>query len=259
MKLKLVALITFCITTVTLTAQKNTKSDLIGKWLRMSQNGPVALEFKKDGIVEVDFNNDQSVDVVSNYKIDKNTVEFSDKEGAMCLDPGVYKFEITDYYLSFDYIEDMCNGRTKMTMGFWAKPNFEELLDELSQKISETQNTTLNLSRARIYLALGKSAEARKDLDVYLEKNQDDARALINRAGTRFPGDMKGVVKDCNKAIALEPENKNAFFLRGLALYELGQKEKACDDFSRAIELGFSILKVAEEYRCSEYWEKTNN
>ncbi len=259
MKLKLITLITICIITGTLTAQENANPNLIGKWVRMIQNGPITIEFKQDGTVEVDFGNDQSVDVVSNYKIDKNTVEFSDKEGAMCPDPGVYKVEISDYFLSFDYSEDMCNGRTKMTMGFWTKPNFEELLDELSQKISETQNTTFNLSRARIYLALGKSAEAKRDLDVYLEKNEDDARALINRAGTRFPADMKGVVEDCNKAIALEPDNKNAYFLRGLAFYELDEKEKACDDFARAIELGFSILKVAEEYRCSEYWNDTNN
>lgn len=259
MKLKLITLITICIVTGTLTAQENTNPNLIGKWLRMSQTGPVALEFKPNGIVEVDFNNDQSVDVVSNYKIDKNTVEFSDKEGAMCPDPGVYKVEISDYFLSFDYIGDMCNGRTKMTMGFWTKSNFEELLDELSKNISDTKSKTLNLLRARIYLALGKSTEARKDLDIYLETNKDDARALINRAGTLFPADMKGVVEDCNKAIALEPDNKNAYFLRGLAFYELGQKGKACDDFARAIELGFSILKVAEEYRCSEYWKNGSN
>jgi len=68
---------------------------------------------------------------------------------------------------------------------------------------------------------------------------------------------MKGAVDDCNKAIALDPENKNAFFLRGLAEYELGEKEKACEDFSRAIELGFSILRIAEEQRCGEIWDST--
>ncbi len=66
---------------------------------------------------------------------------------------------------------------------------------------------------------------------------------------------MKGAVDDCNKAIALEPDNKNAYFLRGLAKYELGEKEQACEDFSRAIELGFSILRIAEEQRCAEFWK----
>jgi tetratricopeptide (TPR) repeat protein len=150
----------------------------------------------------------------------------------------------------------MCNGRIKMTMGYWTKPNFEELTGELSEKISATENPKLYLSRARMYLALGKSQEAKADLKVYLENHPDDARALINRAGTRFPADMEGAVTDCNKAIALEPENKNAWFLRGLAHSELGSKEQACEDFSKAIDLGFSILRIAEEHRCAEFWEE---
>ncbi|HKI89395.1 MAG TPA: tetratricopeptide repeat protein [Draconibacterium sp.] len=257
LKLNLLLITTLCFYIFSLSAQENTPKPLEGKWVRMSQTGPVALEFKNNGTVAVDFNDDKNIDVVTDYKIDKNTVSFNDKEGAMCPEPGVYKFVKNDYYLSFDLIDDMCNGRIKMTMGFWTKPNFQELLAELSQKISEKKDIGLNLTRARIYLALGKSKEAKTDLDVYLEQNPNDARALINRAGTRFPTDMKGAVNDCNKAINLDPENKNAYFLRGLAEYELGEKEKACEDFSRAIELGFSILRTAEERRCAEIWESS--
>ena len=234
--------------------ESNTSNELQGKWVKMGHSGPVVLVFKSNGTVEVDFGGDQNIDVVTNYETSGNTITFNDKEGAMCPDPGVYKFEKNNYYLSFDLKEDMCNGRIKMTMGYWTKPNFEELIGELSQKISDSENPELNLNRARIYMALGKSKEAKADLDVYLEENPNDALALINRAGTQFPTDMKGVVSDCNKAIALDPENKNAFFLRGLARYELGQKEQACEDFSRAIKLGFSILKIAEEKRCAEFW-----
>jgi tetratricopeptide (TPR) repeat protein len=143
-----------------------------------------------------------------------------------------------------------------MTMGFWIKPNFEELIAELSQKISTTNNPQLYLTRARMYMAMQKSQEAKSDLDIYLEQKPDDARALINRAGTRFPFDMEGVVSDCNKAIELDPKNKNAWFLRGSARSELGQKEAACEDFSRAIDLGFSILKIAEKSICAEFWDK---
>ncbi|MBN2820893.1 MAG: hypothetical protein JXP36_18110 [Bacteroidales bacterium] len=254
-KLYLTILLTLWVITGSLMAQEKSVSELTGKWVRVSQTGPIALEFKQQGIVEVDFNDNESVDVITNYKIDKNTIVFIDKEGAMCQEPGVYKVEKNDYYVSFDLVDDMCNGRTKMTMGFWTKPNFDKLLDDLSLKISEAKNSELNLIKARIYLALGKSTDAKANLDIYLKENADDARALINRAGTRFPSDMKGVVEDCSQAIELEPSNKNAFFLRGLAFYELGQKEKACDDFSRAIELGFSILRIAEQQRCAEYWK----
>jgi len=76
-----------------------------------------------------------------------------------------------------------------------------------------------------------------------------------DRVGTRFPGDMEGAIEDCSKALDLEPCNKNAYFLRGLASYELGHKEQACEDFYRAIELGFDILKEVEYEKCAEYWE----
>jgi len=227
-----------------------------GKWVRLTQSGPVGLEFHKDGTTGVDFGIDGTVDVVSEYEMRSDTIFFMDKKGEMCPEPGIYKLEITDCYAAFDLIDDLCNGRIKMTMGFWTTPNFEELLGGLTQKISEAENAELYLSRARVNLALGKSFDAKSDLDVYLEKNPDDTRALINRAGTRFPHDMDGVLYDCNKTIKLEPENKNAWFLRGLANYELGYREKACDDFSRAIDLGFSILSIAEEQRCREYWNR---
>jgi hypothetical protein len=36
----------------------------------------------------------------------------------------------------------------------------------------------------------------------------------------------------------------------------LGEKEQACEDFSKAIELGFSVLRVAEQEICFDYWKK---
>lgn len=228
---------------------------IIGKWVRITHSGPVGLEFKADGEVEVDFGNDGSTDVVTGYKFNKDTIWFIDKEGEMCPEAGVYRMEGNECYLSFDLVDDMCNGRVKMTMGFWTRPGFEELLGELSAKLSDTGNPELNLTRARIYLATGNATNARADLDMFIRHDSANARAYINRAGTRFPVDMKGVVSDCDKAIQLEPGNKNAWFLRGLAHYELGEKEKACEDFSMAIDLGFSILRIAEEQRCREFWK----
>lgn len=257
MKIKIKLLITaaFCFVTFLLQAQQNSTISLEGKWVRMTQTGPVAIDFKNNGKVEVDFGNDQTVDVVTEYKIENNSIIFTDTDGAMCPEPGEYKLIKTENYMAFDLIDDMCNGRIKMTMGFWTKPNFDELLTKLNQKISANEDPNLKLARARIYLALGKSKDAKADFDIYLNENPNDARALINRAGTRFPSDMEGVINDCNKAIALDSGNKNAYFLRGLAKYELGEKEKACEDFSRAIELGFSILRIAEEQQCAEYWK----
>jgi tetratricopeptide (TPR) repeat protein len=229
---------------------------ILGKWVRIGQNGPIAMEFKENGLVEADFGNDQTIDVISGYEIRNDTVIFIDKEGLMCKENGKYLFFVTDYYLGFDLIEDDCGGRIKSTIGYWAKPEFNSMLEKLEKVISGTPKPELFLARARLNMAIGNSMKAKSDFDEYLKHDTSDASVYINRAGTRFPADLEGVVLDCNMAISLEPNNKNAYFLRGLANYELGKKEQGCNDFSKAIELGFSVLRMAEQERCAEFWDK---
>lgn len=232
------------------------ENSLIGKWVRIGQAGPVAFEFKANGLVEGDFGNDQTVDVVAGYELSGDTVKFIDKEGQMCQGYGLYKVFQTEYYVSFDLIDDECGGRISTTMGFWTRPEFNDFLKTLDDDISKSPQPEYYLTRARIYLATGMIKQAKDDFDHYLLTDTLDARVYVNRAGTRFPNDLKGVVSDCNKAISLDPTQKNAFFLRGLARYELGEKEQGCEDFSKAIELGFSVLRIAEQEKCFEYWEK---
>lgn len=238
--------------------QHNTmpKSILVGKWLRIGQSGPVVFEFKDNGLVEGDFGNDQTVDIIASYELSGDTIIFIDNEGQMCQGHGKYKVSLTEYYVSFDLIDDDCGGRIKTTMGFWTKPNYNDLLKALDSEILESPEPDLYLNRARIYLARGMSKLAKDDFDKYILSDTLNARAYVNRAGTRFPNDLIGVVSDCNKAISLDPNNKNAYFLRGLARYELGDKEQGCEDFSKAIELGFSVLRIAEQEKCIDFWGK---
>lgn len=227
---------------------------LIGKWLRASPNGPLSIHFKENGTVEIDLGDDNSTDVVSNYKINNDTIKFIDEEGKSCPEIGIYKIYNRGYTVSFDLIDDLCNGRIKSTMGFWARTNYNELISDLSTKFENTNDINFLLHRARIYLALSKTELAKKDFDTYLKKDSLDANVFINRASTRFPNDLKGVVYDCNKSIALDSTNKNAYFLRGLAFYGLGEEQKGCADFKKSIDLGFEILKEAEYNKCKDYW-----
>lgn len=233
-----------------------TDNPLIGKWVRIGQTGSIGFNFKDSGLVEGDFGNDQTIDVIAEYKIKNDTIRFLDKQGHMCKGYGQYKIYQTEYYLAFDLIDDNCAGRIKTTMGFWTKPNFKDFITKLDKEISDSPKPELLLNRARIYMAIAKTKQAKKDFDSFILNDTTNARVYINRAGTRFPNDLKGVILDCNKAISIEPNNKNAYFLRGLARYELGEQEQGCYDFNKAIELGFSILKTAEQEKCSEFWNK---
>jgi hypothetical protein len=227
---------------------------IVGKWKRASPNGPLSIHFKENGKVEIDLGDDNSIDVVSNYEITNDTIRFIDKEGKSCPEIGVYKIYNRGYTVSFDLINDLCNGRIKSTFGFWTRINHDELIGDLNTRIEHSNDIKLILQRARMYLALQNSKLAKKDFDAYLKKDSLDANVFINRAGTRFPNDLNGVVYDCNKSINLDSTNKNAYFLRGIAFYALGEQQKGCDDFKMSIDLGFEILKEAEYNKCRDYW-----
>lgn len=230
----------------------------LGKWVRIGHFGPMSLEFKEGGIAEIDFGNDQTIEVISAFHIQGDTITFTDKEGKMCPYDGYYIMDPSQYYLAFDLIDDACNARIKSTMGFWTRPDFKNTIDKLDKEIAEMPDPALYLIRARIYMATAQSRLAKSDFNKYLAYDKSDPRVFVNRAGASFPNDMEGVVKDCEMAIKLEPTNKNAYFLKGLALYELGEKENACKSFSKAIELGFSILRIAEQEKCAQFWDKEN-
>lgn len=238
--------------------QSTTKTEytLIGNWVRMGQMGPIGFAFKENRLVEVDFGNDQTVDAVATYEIAGDTIKFIDKEGQMCKGVGQYRIEQTNYYVSFDLIDDACGGRIKTTMGFWVRPDFNDALKLLDGEISTSPKPESYLNRARVYLATGMTKQAQDDFDNYLLTDTLDARVYVNRAGTKFPNDLNGVVIDCNKAISIDTENKNAYFLRGLARYGLGDEEQGCEDFSKAIELGFTVLRIAEQEKCGKYWNE---
>lgn len=232
---------------------------ILGKWIRIGAMGPVSLTFKQDGTVEANIGDDKQVEVISKYTIAHDTVAFVDLEGSlMCGESGQYRMHVTPYYLSFDLVQDNCSGRIQTTMGFWTRPAYKEFLAALDQNILDEPTPDAHLDRARIFLAVADAPAARSNLDYYIEHSVPDSRVFVNRAGTRFPQDMKGVVEDCSMALQLDNKNKNAYFLRGLARYELGEKSDACLDFSTAIDLGFSILAIAEKEKCREFWNTDN-
>ena len=226
-----------------------------GTWLRIGPQGPTSLTFSPDGTVSCDFGMDRSVEVISAYTLKDHIISFNDIQGVTCPGPGEYYITVTAYYLGLDLKNDSCAGRVKATMGYWVRPEFEQDLKTISEEIGRSADPDWYLTRARIFLATGKSREAREDLDRYILTDTLNARAYLNRAATGFPGNPRDVIPDCNRVIELEPGNKNAYFLRGLALYQLGREEEACDDFYRAIELGFQVLKEAEHERCKEFWK----
>lgn len=227
---------------------------ILGSWIKFSRAGLIAIEFKHNSMLEVDMKNDGTIDVLSEYQIKDDTIVFKDIKGEACPELGKYWLEVREEYLALDMANDDCGGRIKLTTGFWTRANYPDLIKQLDKRIEAGDDADNYLLRGRIYMAIGQPKNARKDFDSYLQSDTTDFRAYLNRAATCFPHDMEGALADCNRVIALNPDSKNAYFLRGLALYELGGKEEACADFTTAINLGFDILRIAEQQKCEEFW-----
>ena len=52
--------------------------------------------------------------------------------------------------------------------------------------------------------------------------------------------DYNGAISDYNKAIEINPNNAEAYYNRGFAKINLGQKDSGCLDLSKAGKLGHS-------------------
>jgi tetratricopeptide (TPR) repeat protein len=229
-------------------------STLIGVWKHISPQGPIKIHFKENGTVETDLGDNNSIDIISNYTLKSDTIEFFDKEGKSCPNGGIYKIYNRGYTVSFDVLDDLCNGRIKSTSGFWVRPNHTEQINQLNSIIEKTDDKKYILHRGRMYLALQNYKLAKKDFDTFIKRDSSNAKVYIHRAATRFPYGFKGVIYDCNKAIAIDSTDKNAYFLRGIAYYGLNENQKGCDDFKKSIDLGFEILKEAEYNKCKDFW-----
>lgn len=86
---------------------------------------------------------------------------------------------------------------------------------------------------------LKKYSEALTDLNKAIELDPTNWVAFDSRQETKFAlNDLKGCFEDCNKTIELNTKCSNAYFIRGRTYYKKGNKIKACDDWSKAGELG---------------------
>lgn len=86
---------------------------------------------------------------------------------------------------------------------------------------------------------LKKYSEALIDINKAIEFDPTNWVAYDSRQETKFAlNDFKGCFIDCTKAIELNPKCSNSHFYRGRAYYKQGNKTKACEDWSKAGELG---------------------
>ena len=83
----------------------------------------------------------------------------------------------------------------------------------------------------------GNFIQAKKDWDLFLNDNPDDAAALSNRGNVRLAlGDPEGAIIDQNRAIEISPEDFDPYLNRGIAEEALKLWEDASNDYKYVLK-----------------------
>ena len=84
-----------------------------------------------------------------------------------------------------------------------------------------------------------KFTEALLDLNKSIELDPTNWTAYDSRQETKYYlNDFKGCIDDCNRALSINEKMPNSLYFRGLAYFKLGNKTKACEDWSKSGEQG---------------------
>jgi len=96
-------------------------------------------------------------------------------------------------------------------------------------------------NRGWAYHSSGDTKSAMQDYNRAIMLNQAFVLPYSNRAVIKAQsGDFAGAIADYDKIISLRPDDKSAYYYRGMAYFDLNTKEKACADWNKAAELGNS-------------------
>ena len=114
------------------------------------------------------------------------------------------------------------------------------LTDVIEKKRSDADMAHGYFYLANYYDAANNAEEAMKYYDLSLSRNSNYLLALNNRGILKGKaGDFGGAVNDFNDAIRIKPDYAEAWYNRGVALYQTGKPEEACQDWNRALKLNF--------------------
>ena len=140
-----------------------------------------------------------------------------------------------------------------ITQGILArnKGNYKAAIDFYNKAQQINPNIDLiYLNRGFAKVKIEDFQGALKDYNKAIEINPQFAEAYMNRGalkGAAFD-DYSGSINDLNKAISINPQLADAYRGRGIAQLLIGEKDKACDDFKKALSFNNETLDLFEKY-----------
>ncbi len=127
----------------------------------------------------------------------------------------------------------------------------------LMTDVLEKQRSDADMAHAYFYLGnyydvRSEDEEALKNYNLAVSRNKNYLLAYNNRAillGKHR--NFNQAIEDLTTAISLKPDYAEAWYNRGVAYYQMGEKEKACGDWQKAAKLGFEQARANIVQYCS--------
>lgn len=160
---------------------------------------------------------------------------------------GFAKRELKDYVGAMSDFNKLIELSSNNSLGYFERARVKSELGDYNGSISdntkaielEPDNSMAYNNRGWDKYSLKKYSDALIDLNKAIQLDNTNWVAYDSRQETKFAlNDLKGCVEDCNSAISLNPKCANSYLIRGRAFYKQSNKTKACEDWSKAGELG---------------------
>ena len=127
------------------------------------------------------------------------------------------------------------------------------LTDVIDNKRSDADMAHGYFYLANYYDAENKTDEAMTYYDLALSRNNRYLLALNNRGILKGKaGNVSGAINDFEQSINIKPDYAEAYYNRGVALYQKGESQQACNDWQKAWTLGFKPAAQAISSYCHE-------
>lgn len=200
------------------------------------------VEYNLRGLIELHLKNySKAIDDFS------NSIELAPTDANLYFNRADAKNRLRDYTGSISDYTKVLELKSDFIEAYYNRAEIKSTLKDYFGAISDyTKLIGLQPDTSDAYYLRGYAKFQLKNYkDALSDYNKSIQIGKDDKTGYRFRAELKlvlqdyrGCVEDCNIMIASEPKSPNTLFFRGQAYYKLGQKMKACADWSKSGELG---------------------
>ncbi|PCJ87760.1 MAG: hypothetical protein COA57_04185 [Flavobacteriales bacterium] len=182
------------------------------------------------------------VDYDKFIKINPGYFDAYNNRGNAKLKVGNYSDALNDFNKAIKLNSNYANSYINRGTASVELRNYGAAIEDFTKAIElSPDNDMAFFNRGNVYAMKNNFQEAEKDFSKAIDVNPDNFSAYMMRANVYLvSNDYGDVISDLTKVLELEPSNAVAFYNRGGAQNALGNRSAACNDWQRALQLGYS-------------------